>query len=100
MKRVVPLVLSGVATGREPAVAEARATDRIVLPPGAATMDDCCSIAKLLYGGVPSSPMPLTVGFLEIISDEELHVTAVYTASDPKGNGLSFEVATVPFKLT
>jgi len=100
VKRVVPLVLSGVATGREPAVAEARATDRIVLPPGAATMDDCCSIAKLLYGGVPSSPMPLTVGFLEIISDEELHVTAVYTASDPKGNGLSFEVATVPFKLT
>ena len=100
VKRVVPLVLSGVATGREPAVAEARALDRIVLPPGAATMDDCCRIVELLYGGVPSSPMPLTIGFVEIISDEELHVSAVYTASDLKGNGLSFEVETVLSKLT
>ena len=100
VKRVVPLVLAGVATGREPAVVEARATERIVLPSGAATMDDCCRIAELLYGGVPPSPMPLTIGFVEIISDQELHVTAVYTASDPKGNGLSLEVETVPFQLT
>jgi hypothetical protein len=100
VKRIVPLVLAGVPTGREPAVAEARATERIVLRPGAATMDDCCRIAELLYGGVPPSPMPLTIGFVEIISDQELHVTAVYTASDPKGNGLSLEVETVPFQLT
>ncbi len=39
-------------------------------------MDDCCRIAELLYGGVPGSSIPLTVGFLEIISDQELHVTA------------------------
>jgi hypothetical protein len=63
-------------------------------------MDDCCRIAELLYGGVPGSGMPLTVGFLEIISDQELHVTAVYTASDPHGNGLSLDVQTVPGKLT
>jgi hypothetical protein len=100
VKRVVPLVLSGVASGREPATVEARATERIILPSGAATMDDCCHIAQLLYGGMPPSPMPLTVGFLEIISDVELHVTAVYTASDPQGNGLSLEVETVPFQLT
>jgi len=99
-KRVVPLVFAGSVNGREPATVEARATDRIVLPPGAATMDDCCRIAKLLYGGVPEAPMPLTVGFLEIISDQPLHVTAVYTASDPKGNGLSVEVVPVPFQLT
>jgi hypothetical protein len=100
VKRVVPLVFAGAVTGREPAIAKARVTDRVVLPSGAATMDDCCRIAELLYGGVPGSGMPLTVGFLEIISDQELHVTAVYTASDPHGNGLSFDVQTVPGKLT
>jgi len=99
VKRVVPLVFAGAVTGREPAVAQAKATDRIVLPAGAATMDDCCRIAELLYGGAGSA-MPLTVGFLEIVSDQELHVTAVYTASDPEGKGLSFEVETIPGKLT
>ena len=44
--------------------------------------------------------MPLTIGFLEIVSDQELHVTAVYTASDLQGHGLSFDVQTVPGKLT
>ncbi len=99
VKRVVPLVFAGAVTGREPAVAEARATDRIVLAPGAATMDDCCRIAELLYGGVGPA-MPLTVGFLEIISDQELDVTAVYTSSDPDGKGLCFELETIPGKLT
>ncbi len=99
VKRVVPLVFAGVATGREPAVANARATEEIVLPSGAATMDDCCRIAELLYGG-SGSAMPLTVGFLEIVSDVELHVSAVYTSSDPQGTGLSFEVQTIPGMLT
>jgi hypothetical protein len=99
VKRVVPLVFAGAVTGREPAIVHARATETIVLPSGAATMDDCCRIAELLYGG-PGSAMPLTVGFLEIVSDVELHVTAVYTSSDLQGNGLSFEVETVPGKLT
>jgi len=100
VKRVVPLVFAGAVTGREPAIANARSTEEIVLPSGAATMDDCCRIAELLYGGVPGSPMPPTVGFVEIVSDVELHVTAVYTSSDLQGNGLSFEVETVPGKLT
>ena len=95
VKRVVPLVFAGVVTGREPAVAEARATDKLVLPSGAATMDDCCRIAELLYGGVPDSGVPPTIGFLEIVSDVELHVTAVYTATDPHGNGLSVNVETI-----
>jgi hypothetical protein len=99
VKRVVPLVFAGAVTGREPAVANARATERIVLPSGAATMDDCCRIAELLYGG-SGSAMPLTVGFLEIVSDVELHVSAVYTSSDLAGHGLSFEVETIPGKLT
>jgi hypothetical protein len=99
VKRVVPLVFAGAVTGREPAIANARATERMVLPSGAATMDDCCRIAELLYGGSGSTP-PLSVGFLEIVSDQELHVTAVYTSSDLHGNGLSFQVETVPGKLT
>ena len=99
VKRVVPLVFAGAVTGREPAVANARATERIVLPSGAATMDDCCRIAELLYGG-SGSAMPLTVGFLEIVSDVELHVSAVYTSSDLQGAGLSFAVETIPGKLT
>ena len=40
--------------------------------------------------------MPLTIGYLEIISDKELHVTAVYTASDPEGRGLSVDVVRCP----
>jgi len=94
VKRFVPLVFAGAVTGREPAVATARVIDKIVLPSGTATMDDCCRIAEMLYGGVPQSSMPLTVGFLEIISDQELHVTVVYTASDPHGHGLNFDVQT------
>lgn len=100
VKQFVPLVFAGAVTGREPAVATAKATEKMVLPSGAATMDDCCRIAELLYGGVPATAMPLTVGFLEIVSDQELHVTAVYTASNSEGHGLSFNVLTVPGKLT
>jgi len=100
VKNFIPVVCAGTVTGREPAIAKARATERIVLPSGAATMDDCCRIAELLCIGVTGSAMPLTVGFLEIVSDQELHVTAVYTASDLKGHGLSFDVQIVPGKLT
>lgn len=100
VKRFVPLVFAGAVTGREPAVATARATETIFLPPGAATMDDCCRIAQVLYGGVPGTTMPLTIGYLELVSDQELHVTALYTASDSEGRGLSLDVVTVPGKLT
>jgi hypothetical protein len=100
VKRVVPLVFAGAVTGREPDIAIARATEKMLLPSGAGTMDDCCRIAELLYGAVPGSAMPLTIGFLELVSDQELHVTAVYTSSDLRGHGLNFEVETVPGKLT
>src|SRR5262245_6881151 len=44
-KQVLPLVNAGSVVGREPAVADGRPTDQIELPPGSATMDDCCRIA-------------------------------------------------------
>jgi hypothetical protein len=100
VKRFVPLVFAGAVTGREPAVATAKATETMFLPSGGATMDDCCRIAQVLYGAVPGTAMPLTIGYLEIISDQELHVTAFYTASDSEGRGLSVDVVTVPGKLT
>jgi hypothetical protein len=100
VKRFVPVVFAGAVTGREPAVATAKATETMFLPSGGATMDDCCRIAQALYGGVPGTAMPLTIGYLEIISDQDLHVTAVYTASDAEGRGLSMDVVTVQGKLT
>jgi hypothetical protein len=100
VKRFVPMVFAGAVTGREPAVATAKATETMYLPSGGATMDDCCRIAQMLYGAVPGTTMPLTIGFLEIISDKELHVTAVYTASDAEGRGLSMDVVQVEGKLT
>ena len=91
-KRVTPLVLAGAAIGREPRFSGPKAVDRITLPPHTATMDDCCRIAELLFGGKPSSPMALNVGFLEITSPEELVVTAVYTVSDLVSGSVSLDV--------
>lgn len=91
-KQVIPLVLAGAARGREPQVAGVTARDKISLPPHSATMDDCCRIVDLLLGAKPSSPVPLTIGLLEITSLVELSVTAVYTATDLNNGSLSVDV--------
>jgi hypothetical protein len=91
-KRFIPVVFAGAATGREPKVARTRAVDKIILPPHSATMDDCCRIAELLFGDVPPSPIPLTIGFLEITSREELSVTAVYTSSNLTSHAVDIDV--------
>lgn len=90
-KHFTPLVLKGEVIGREPDVAKERARDRIVLPPHGATMDDCCNIAKLLSQPV-SLNGPLLIGFLEIISNVPLTVTAVYTASGLRDDSVSIDV--------
>ena len=95
-KHVVPVVFAGSVLGREPRFAPEKAQDKIVLPPRTATMDDCCRIESLLVGGPPSSgKLPLTIGFLEIVSNQDVVVTAVYTASDLKGGSLSIDVEEV-----
>jgi hypothetical protein len=99
-KRIVPLVLAGAVRGRESSVARTAAVDKIVLPPHAATMDDCCRIAELLLGGPPSQPQTLTLGFLEIVSPVELQVTAVYTVTDLKSGSISIDVETIGAKRT
>ncbi|MFN7923888.1 MAG: hypothetical protein U0Q16_27550 [Bryobacteraceae bacterium] len=91
-KRFIPVVLAGAPVGREPRVATVKAEDKIVLPAQAATMDDCCRIAELLYGGQPASPMPLTIGYLELTASANIAVTAVYTTSGLKGGGVSIAV--------
>lgn len=75
-KRFIPLVLAGVAVGREPKVANMRAEDAIKLPPHTATMDDCCRITELLFGAPLDS---LTIGLLEITASRDISVTAIYT---------------------
>jgi hypothetical protein len=91
-KRFIPVVLASAAIGREPRVAGVKAEDKIVLPPQSATMDDCCRITELLLGGPAPSPMPLTIGFLEITASAEIAVTAVYTTSGLNPGGVSIAV--------
>ncbi len=94
-KHVVPIVFAGAVLGREPRFAPEKAQDKIVLPPRTATMDDCCRIQGLLIGGPPAGKLPLTIGFLEIVSSQEVVVSAVYTASDLKSGSVSIDVEDV-----
>jgi hypothetical protein len=69
-KFVQPLI-HGVVLAREPDVTNPatlpkRQIETIILPPLAATMDDCCRIAEMLPA--PSGETPLTVAILSIAS--------------------------------
>lgn len=92
LKRVIPLVLAGSVVGREPAAKTAVNTEPLVLPAHAATMDDCCRILEMALGVRPAGPTPLTIGILEILSREELSVTAVYTASNGNDSAPTIDV--------
>jgi hypothetical protein len=94
-KRFVPVVLAGAPAGREPHVAGARTEDKITLPAQTATMDDCCRIVELLFGGPAPSSIPVTIGVLELTASAEIAVTAVYTASGLPSGGISLEVAQI-----
>lgn len=77
-KHVLAVVEKAEPVGREPEHVSRKGRERVALPPNTATMDDCQSIARLVYGGKPPAPLPLTIGFLEIVSPVKLNVTAVY----------------------
>jgi hypothetical protein len=98
-KYVLPVVYFGSPAGREPNYVKRMAQDSIVLPPNTATMDDCYRISELLSGGVGPAPIPLTIGFFEILSPEKLHVAAVYTATDLNSGSLSIDVEQFEGKL-
>jgi hypothetical protein len=91
-KRFMPVVLLGAPVGREPQAAAAGAEDELVLPAQAATMDDCCRIGELLFGGDPATPLPITIGFVEFTSSAPIAVTAVYTARGLESSGVSIDV--------
>ncbi len=95
-KHFVPVVLAGAPVAREPRSAGRRVDDKVVLPPRTATMDDCCRLSELLFGPGAANPMPLTIGWLEIISPFELAVTAVYTASGLQSGSVSINVEQIP----
>jgi hypothetical protein len=84
-KRAVLLVDQNGAVGRDPATADPQAIGAPTqLGDGAATMNDCASIWELTNPGTtPPSPMPLTVGYLVILSPRELDVVGVLTAGAP-----------------
>ena len=95
---MLPVVFAGAAAGREPRFATRKASDRIVLQPHTATMDDCCRLNELLLGASTGSPVPLTIGFLEIISNRPLNISAVYTVTDPKSGSVSMDVEQIQAK--
>lgn len=66
--------------GREPKSVTPAKLDTIVLPPDGATMDDCNRIWKLAGVTQLSPSMPLTVGYLVILSRADIDVDVVYTA--------------------
>ena len=85
--------------GREPGVAERKAVDKIDLPPGSATMNDCCRITELLLGGGSGGTLPLTSGILEIVCTRELSVSATYTVTSGSGK-IDIDVAQIPSRRT
>jgi hypothetical protein len=98
LKFVQPLI-HGVVLAREPDVTNPaalpkRQIETIILPPLAATMDDCCRIAEMLPA--PSGETPLTIAILSIASPLELSVSAVYTANPLNGDGISIDVEYIP----
>jgi len=99
LKFVQPLIHLGVVLAREPDVTDPtklpkRQVEEIILPPLAATMDDCCKIAEMLPP--PSGEAALTIAILSILSTLELSVSAVYTASPLSGDGIAIDVEYIP----
>lgn len=91
LKYLLPLVRAGEVIGREPRFVERKLVDKIVLPPHSATMDDCCRIEELLFGK-SGGTVPITIGFLEIVSRVELCITAVYTVNGLDDRAVSIDV--------
>jgi hypothetical protein len=81
IKSVVILVKDGEPIGREPRVQPPTPFVAVQMPPRNAMMDDCNQLWDMAFpGGPPPNPMPLTIGYLSIISLSDIDVDAVYTA--------------------
>lgn len=92
VKRFVPVVIAGTAIAREPNTAAPRAEDRLILPPQAATMDDCCAIVERLLGWEGGGSHPVFAGVVEITASADVAVSTVYTTRGLKLHGASIAV--------
>lgn len=91
-KCVYPLIYEGEVRGREPRAVECIAEDAITLKPHTATMDDCWRMCQLTGSWGSCTGGPLSVYYLELVSDAKLAVTAVYTVTGEDGRCISLEV--------
>jgi len=82
-KRILLLINNNQPVGLEPRIANAQNFANITLPPDTATMDDCCNF------GPNFAPNALNIGFLELVSDVVVSVTAVYTATELSSAGVA-----------
>jgi len=82
-KRILLLVHNNQPVGLEPNIVTATPFATIALPPDSATMDNCCNL------GPNFAPNTLNIGFLELSSNLQLNVTAVYTATELTSSGVS-----------
>jgi hypothetical protein len=95
-KYYVPLVQENKIIGFEPKQQRARPIAKIVLEPNSATGDDCCGLEQLL-----KVKNLLNIGFLKIVSNVDLTVTAVYTVADIEKNSVvSIDVEQINGKTT
>lgn len=94
-KRFAPLLLNNEPIGREPNTQPARSFAKIELPPGEATMDDCCALEEAVRLDHGSA----TLGVLDIVSDRPLVVTGIYTSTggrtDPAAGSTCVHTRTV-----
>lgn len=87
-QKALLLVDRGAPVGRAPSTAKPQAFSPLfALPDDGATMMDCNGIWELLNPGTtPPAPMPLTIGYLVIVSPASLDVVDVMTASIATSN--------------
>jgi hypothetical protein len=87
-QKALLLVDRGAPVGRAPATAKPSAFSPLfALPDDGATMMDCNGIWELLNPGTtPPAPMPLTIGYLVIVSPADLDVVSVTTATTSTSN--------------
>jgi hypothetical protein len=87
-QKALLLIDRGAPVGRAPATAKpATFSPLFALPDDGATMMDCNGIWDMLNPGVtPPAPMPLTIGYLVIVSPANLDVVSVVTATTSTSN--------------
>jgi hypothetical protein len=90
-KYFAPLVLHDKPVGREPRTVQARAFAKLVLGPGKATLEDCCTLQE----AVGPTGGPLVFGVLDIVAAHPLDVTVTHTANGAGRAGISIDARAI-----